>query len=473
MKIVLQMRGGRMNHHNSTFELLLRYLEDDLSADERSDVEELLRQDQAARNTLREIAGQAVVIADVARVSRPEGTKTTTDLSSDPIGRFQGPTLTRQRLLLALAATVLLAVSVSLLRRGGEPEIVTIKALNGPVEWIGSGGHITDELVVGATLSGGTIELLSSDSWLEFEFRDESTVTLSGQTAVTVSEQNQKELHLRYGGLSASVKTQQADRPMLVHTPTAELKVLGTQFNVDAQPETTRLTVNEGRVRLKRLADGKEVDVPAEHEVTASLEEQTELPVSERGSAVSSWKSDLEADVVRGKWVSRLWSLAAKLKKAVASGEMTKSAAIRAYKQAAHFDDSAGSVWMAPSPVGSLIVLSPRQSMLQPVLLNTNTKIIVRGRSHSKVGVAIGLSVGDPNGGFAGKYSTHIPVSELAGGDAFEFELPVNKLRNETKADRSPVGSELTDLWFVAEASAAKFEITSVEVTDALEKDKP
>ena len=91
---------------------------------------------------------------------------------------------------------------------------------------------------------------------------------------------------------------------MLVHTPSAELKVLGTQFNVDALFESTRLTVNKGRVRLKRLTDGREVDVTAKYEVTASMEDQDGLPLSARRRAVSVWKSALRTDVIRGKWLS-------------------------------------------------------------------------------------------------------------------------------------------------------------------------
>ena len=85
----------------------------------------------------------------------------------------------------------------------------------------------------------------------------------------------------------------------------------------------------------------------------------------------------------------------------------------------------------------------------------------------------MGLSVAHPDGGFAGKYSIHIPVHQLAIGEDFELDLPIRKCRDKSNPDDSPIGSELTDWWVVAKASAAKFEITSVELTDAPEKDKP
>ncbi len=467
-----------MNEHNSMLELLLRYLDNELPADERTAVEDLLRRDSAARELVREIARQAVVIADVARVCSSADSEGTDDLSSETEpsqtvpSDIRGPVATRRKSLMAVAATALLVVTASLFRQGGEPEIATITALNGPVQWIGSGGRVTEELVVGGTLPGGTIELLGSDSWLEFKFFDESTVTLAGQTAVTVSERKQKKLHLRYGSISASVQPQPPNRPMLVHTTTAELRVLGTQFNVDALPEATRLTVNEGRVRLKRLRDGREVDVPAKHEVTASLKDQNGLPLSVRGRAVSVWKSNLRVDVIRGKWLSDHWMLGMQLKRAVRSGEMNKADAVEAFKNAAALDADGGSIWADASPYGSLVLLSVAQSSSVPVTLNANTIIRIEGRLHSPGAVKFGITTKKAAGGFGGKYSITVEDNVLRGDDpgsddnSFVVELPLNKFNEETEFGDSLIGKELSDWWCVGQSSSAKLEITNVELIE-------
>ena len=392
------------------------------------------------------------------------------------------PPQAMKRVLLALAGVALIAfLTKTFLIRDSRNEIITVTSVGGPIAWTGDGGRVSKALAVGEKLPGGTMQLLAPGSFVEFAFEDQSTVSLAGQSAVTISteqsdisSERQKELHLRHGRLSASVRKQPSGRPMLVHTPSAELTVLGTQFDVETVSDSTRLTVNEGRVRLKRLPDGKEVEVPAQQSVLASLENQNGLSPRRRNSPVTDWKSDLREDVVKGKWVSHLWGLGAKLKAAVANGEMTKDDAVKAYKNAAHFDDSTGSVWTVPSAVGALIVLSPLRSMDQPVLLNAHTKVIVRGRTHTQVAFEVGLSVGHLNGGFAGKYSTLIPVSQLADGADFELELPISKFRNnESSSGSALIGSELTGLWFVADASAAKFEIIGVELTGTSKKDKP
>ena len=239
-----------------------------------------------------------------------------------------------------VAAALLLVVALLFFRASASPEVARITGLHGAVQWTGEGGVVQDLDRVGEVLRGGTLESPSADTWAELTYRDGTTVTVSGRSLLTLSEQRQKIVRLRYGNLSANVTPQPTGRPMLVLTPTAELNVLGTQFNVDAQSESTRLVVNEGRVRLRRNdADGKEVDVEAQQSITTSINYQDGLVPVQRADSISAWKSDLKADVVYGKWVSRLWSLGAKLKLAIANGEMTKDDAIKAYKRSAHFDD--------------------------------------------------------------------------------------------------------------------------------------
>ena len=130
------------------------------------------------------------------------------------------------------------------------------------------------DLSVGAELAGGTVEGLAPGSWLELEFNDGSTVTISGNSMLTFSDRGQKELHLKEGNLSSNVKPQPAGKPMLIYTRSAMLEVLGTQFEVEAETATTILNVREGSVRVKRFSDGSTVDVPARHRVIAAADRE-------------------------------------------------------------------------------------------------------------------------------------------------------------------------------------------------------
>ena len=186
---------------------------------------------------------------------------------------------------LAIAALIIVAFTAVLyvqeVKTGAN--IVRIKGLNGALTWIGNGGQIvqgagstqtetrwSNVLSEGAELPGGTIEGMAPDSWFELEFHDGSTGMISGDSILTFSDRGQKELRLMRGRFSARVLPQPAGKPMLIHTPTAVLEVLGTQFDVEAESKSTMLLVREGKVQVRRVGDGKTVLVPAGHRVVVA-----------------------------------------------------------------------------------------------------------------------------------------------------------------------------------------------------------
>ena len=188
---------------------------------------------------------------------------------------------------LAIAALIILAFTAVLyvqdVRNGAN--IVRIKGLNGALTWIGNGGEIiqgagstqtgtrwSNVLTEGAELPGGTIEGMASDSWFELEFHDGSTGMISGDSVLTFSDRGQKELRLMRGRFSARVLPQPAEKPMLIHTPMAVLEVIGTQFDVESESKSTMLLVREGKVRVRRVGDGKTVIVPAGHRVVVATD---------------------------------------------------------------------------------------------------------------------------------------------------------------------------------------------------------
>lgn len=134
----------------------------------------------------------------------------------------------------AAAAMVALIAGVYFLRPSDEPQIATITSIDGSVRWTGNCGQVYDDLESGHPLTGGTLESLAVDSSVEVQFRDGSTVTLTGLSVLTILDRGHKELHLREGNLSATVEVQPEGKPLLVLTPAAELEVLGTQFDVAA-----------------------------------------------------------------------------------------------------------------------------------------------------------------------------------------------------------------------------------------------
>jgi hypothetical protein len=359
-----------------------------------------------------------------------------------------------------------------------QPVIARITELSGMVQWTGDGGQVIDDMAVGSPVRGGTRESLSADSWGTLEFLDGSVVTISGRSVLTISEREHKELRLRQGRLSARVQPQPAGKPMRLHTPTAELQVLGTQFNVDAGPVETVLHVNEGRVRLKRLSDGEVVEVPARHQALASLEDESGLTVTNRALATHSWRADLARDATHGKWISELQSLGAKLKKAVVNGKLTVEEAKAKYKAAASLNDEAGLLYAAPwllksSKAGSkadvsyLTVVSVTRGRTVPVVLQAGSRFRVQGRAALSGPVTFGMAANAPGGGFAGKYAAVCTI-ETSGPDGnFDIEIPLSEFQPvalKKMSEASPVGQELTDWWCRTTDQNAKLAIVHIEL---------
>jgi len=447
-----------MKDTESRQELLLRYLDGNLLPEEEAQVADLLRCDPDARAFLRDVAEQAVVVADAERVegrrrSELEARQDWAGNRREALSRMGGSRtrFARWPWAVAAAAVVALIASVVLLRPRAEPKIVQITELNGAVRWTGGGGQVVPDLYVGSSLPGGTLESLSADSWIDLEFRDGSTVTASGQSVMTISEYRQKELHLHVGSLSASIMPQPDGKPMLIHTPTAKLEVLGTQLNIEADASSTMLSVNKGRVRVTRLADGSVAEVPAEHQVVASVDHHAELAVTRRPKPVTAWQSDLATDGLHGKWLPKP-------------------------------GDSNGSLRTAPLLWGChekpitlyLVALSVSRSRPIPVLLTSRGKLRIRGRIESAGDVYFGLTTRHVKGGFAGKFvvERHFEVVQET-GESLDIELGLEDFRPQDREltekfperfPDSPVGLELFDWWCCTINEDAGLEITHVEL---------
>jgi hypothetical protein len=72
-----------------------------------------------------------------------------------------------------------------------------------------------------------------------------------------------KRFDLRQGKIEAIVARQRLFQPLLVRTPQAEARVLGTKFMLAAATNFTRLEVTEGKVKLTRFSDSASVKVGA------------------------------------------------------------------------------------------------------------------------------------------------------------------------------------------------------------------
>jgi hypothetical protein len=206
----------------------------------------------------------------------------------------------------ALAAIALLALlTLGVYARGVRNQVVEVMALDGAASWSRAGRVVTN-LAVGGRLSDGTVCLEGESSFVRLKFEDGSEAALSGPSMLEFADQGQKRLVLRHGSLFVNARPQPRGRPMKVLTPTAEVEVVGTVFSVSADSGETRLGVEAGKVRLRRLADGRLVDVPQHHVATASLESSRPIDVRKPGAIPDDWEARFEVRPDRqcqGEWI--------------------------------------------------------------------------------------------------------------------------------------------------------------------------
>jgi hypothetical protein len=105
-----------------------------------------------------------------------------------------------------------------------------------------------------------------------------------------------KHFHLRLGKLEVSAARQQPFKSMIITTPQAQARVVGTRFTLAVTNNATRLEVTEGKVRFTRAADGKVVAVTAgNYAVAASNYELRALPLT--GTILREYWTNLQSDV--------------------------------------------------------------------------------------------------------------------------------------------------------------------------------
>ena len=458
-----------MNEKNDWEELIDRHLRGELVEAEKEQLAELLDSAAAARREFVEHVQWDTEMAEALRESRHSLDDVDSMAAKRSAPNGEGAKTKFLRMMLAVAAAVIVALSSGLIYqlaqtksrsveigniaeqpRASEPSIAKITGLSGALIWTGDRGQIVQDITVGTELAGGTIEGLAPDSWFELQFHDGSTVMISGTSLLTFADLGQKRLRLREGRLSASVEPQPDGKPMLIHTRSAVLKVLGTQFDVEADLASTVLTVSEGKVNFRRLSDGSEVDVPAKHHVTTDTDDDL-LPALTPNS-VHAWRSQLHPKQGYGKWRPAKEQQPASLK------------AIPLIPPD------------APHVTLYLAGLSVDRSEGSPVVLLPGSKFVVRGRLRSEARVHFGIRVTHLNGEFAGMFRGDLHDKQpLASQDENGHFEEVYSLENFTidpaVRDRQdelagkPDGLILDGVWaFTHTGSPSGLEITEVEV---------
>lgn len=464
-----------MNDKNDWEELIDRHLRGELDESEKEQLAELLDSDATARQKFVEYVQWDTELAEAVREtqqSQRDINSLTAKQSTADRRQWSKPRVLQ--LLLVAAAVVIVALTVGLYFQwdGGASEIVEeptsphpfhsdspiarISGLSGPLVWTGDRGQVERELSVGIKVDGGTIEGVAPDSWFELEFNDGSTAMIAGTSMLTFSDFGQKELHLKRGSLSASVVPQPEGKPMLIHTSSAVLKVLGTRFEVDAELDSTSLHVSEGSVQVTRLSDGRTVEVPAKHRVVASSE--GDMSASPIPDVVHDWKSRLHLGPtdLYGKWQPPTDDKPASLKAIPFVPQENKAITLH------------------------LFGLPVNRADNSPVVVQSGSRFVVRGRLQVASDLFFGIRVARSNGDFAGKFLARQPAEHFNSDSDFEavfhldqFGLDPCVWDRKDELPNKPDDLIVTCAWaFTHTSGRTGLEVTEVELIPPVAREK-
>jgi hypothetical protein len=348
---------------------------------------------------------------------------------------------------LATAAAIALSgIGFFIWQFGKDAVIADLVRATGPIQWTGNDGMVERQIVAGKTLTGGTLELLAPDASATVEFPDHTSITVYGQSTLTMAADRRKTLHLRTGNLEANVSPQPSGQGLVVHTPVAELDVLGTQFNVTADSVQTKLAVNRGRVRLRQRSDKREVEVPAAHLVMASIDNQEALAVMPMVATTNNWAPSLARDVDHGEWISALHAWRLEVQRAMDAGEMTPEDVDRDFRtRAINIPQDAGSVYARPAGRGDsagvsyIISLSATRGFHGPVWLAEGGRFRIQGEVQSPTTVTFAISVIDSTEISGTRHATRRRVQ-----GRFDLELTLADFRlGAPTVSASPAGQHL------------------------------
>lgn len=409
--------------------LIQRYLDGQLSRDDLEAFQQRLREDAALREHLRDIAEQVVAFGDLARRE-----------TDTPVCYPKRPDKSVWLTSLALAASIaVLAASAWLFFTSKPDAVLTLVESTGTVAW--SDGTV---IASGETLPAGTLETVGEASSALLRFDDGSLITLHGDAELSFASEHQKVLSLTRGTLSAEVRPQPAGRPMLIRTPSAVAEVVGTAFDLSARSEDTLLKVDEGLVKLKRLADGSEIDVPANRSAVASLDTGAALDTASTPEPLTAWRFDFTTQTPPRDWRG-----------------YSKNGTMHASPYVAK-----------KMPDGRIVThygISIRTAMLeQPVRLVATERSVIRYRLRCEQAYTLQLMLltHKTNGEFGGNFLTLLDESELrpAADGWCEIEVPLTRFSAISKKHASHSGNILTSVLIFSASADTRLAVSNFEL---------
>jgi len=153
-----------------------------------------------------------------------------------------------------------------------EPPLARIVAASAEVEVERDAGKTAG--VPGLALRAGDTLNVPLNGWARVRYEDATALQIGPDTRLTIEGEglplDPKRVRVKRGVVTADVSPQPVDRPMMVLTPHAETKVIGTAFTITVGGDSTRILVRKGRVGFAKAEGDGAVEVAGGHAAVAT-----------------------------------------------------------------------------------------------------------------------------------------------------------------------------------------------------------
>lgn len=357
---------------------------------------------------------------------------------------------------MAAAAVLMFALSIGIMWQLMSPahlnDITVVDVSDGTALWT-SGSVQQRSLTSGDTVKTGSLSLSGVGAKATLRFADQTTLSITGDTVLSVIDDGQKRLHVQHGLLIANVVPQPPGHPLEIKTDTAAIQVVGTSFSIMVQPDATALEVDEGRVQMLRLVDGQRIEVTTKQVAVATLNTTNEFIPKQRQQLPTRWQYDGNTPLVppsKGTWQA-------------AKGSDPGFVHAEPYV-AGHRDDQ------------SLVIhhgvrFHNLDGSRQPfVTLTKNSVIRMKYRFGQKGNHAMKffINTSTDKGGFGGNFETTIQTDSAKDAHGWQTAIiSVADIESITPEHPTPIGRNVGMLLPFCFSAAADLQVSEIEVYEA------
>jgi ferric-dicitrate binding protein FerR (iron transport regulator) len=161
---------------------------------------------------------------------------------------------------LVAAAVACIAVALWLTSATQPPDVAHLADVTGGVSVVRD--SVRQQASVGFALQVGDELRVATKASAAVVYTDATRLVLAERTELKLGGDNERrEMQLVTGRLAARVAKQPPDRPLIIRTPLATARVIGTEFTLEAAPRATRIEVSEGLVKMAHAGVDSAVEV--------------------------------------------------------------------------------------------------------------------------------------------------------------------------------------------------------------------